>query len=52
MAQSMQMVKATVVNESDTAQEVTVTHTVFPKGGDEEDEIGTVNNRSSVNRSR
>ena len=35
-------VKATVVNESDTAQEVTVTHTVFPKGGDEEDEIGTV----------
>lgn len=34
-------VKATVVNESDTAQEVTVTHTVFPKGGDEEDEIGT-----------
>ena len=35
-------VKATVVNESDTAQEVTLTHTVFPKGGDEEDEIGTV----------
>ena len=34
-------VKATVVNESDTAQEVTLTHTVFPKGGDEEDEIGT-----------
>ena len=34
-------VKATVVNESDTAQEVTLTHTVFPKGGDKEDEIGT-----------
>ena len=34
-------VKATVVNDSDTAQEVTLTHTVFPKGGDAEAEIGT-----------
>lgn len=34
-------IRASVVNDSDTAQEVTLTHTVFPKGGDEEAAIGT-----------
>ena len=35
-------VSTTVVNDSAEAQNVTLTHTVFPKDGDAEDSIGTV----------
>lgn len=35
-------VSTTVVNDSAEAQNVTLTHTVFPKDGDTEDSIGTV----------
>lgn len=35
-------VTATVVNDSDSAQTVSLTHTVFPKGGEPENKIGTV----------
>ncbi len=35
-------VRTTVVNDSDTAKDVTLTHTVFKKGGDAQENIGTM----------